>query len=448
MYGIIFYIKGRPLMKKTLILLLILSFGQFCLADSSPEKITLEAAIELAVKNNTDYAANRLDLDIAKNNIKAANRLQNPDINVFYNFGKAGEGNPQQIGLSETIEIAKRGARKKLAKANLELTKENVGYFEFDLKMDVREAYVNLVAAKSILNSLQDQQKLLQELVEIAKKRVAAGAAPEMDVIQAEIALNQMITQVNTAKVNVKSAVFEFNKVINPKDNQNADFDSADDLFNDKENFTGLLTPKPKSRLPEFDTIAENSLKNRFDIRIAKQQVNVAQKNLTVVARQRIPDLAIQGGYGYQSKGMSDDGTFQNGAYAGASLVNIPIFYSYRPEIKNAKLEVEKAQLNYNSTRFKALKDLNNAYEKFVTAQLNLNYYNDKLLKSSEEMIKISKRSYEVGKSNLTTLIVMEQSYKSIIVGYTYALSEYYNCWIDFLREVNAEEFRLEDEAV
>lgn len=435
-------------MKKIFITFLILSLGQITFAANTPQKITLQNAIELAVKNNIDYTANKLNIEIAKNNIKSANRLQNPDFNVFYNFGKAGSGNPQQIGLSETIEIAKRGARKKLAKSNLELTKENVSYFEFDLKMDVREAYVNLVAAKSILNSLEQQQKLLEELVAIAKKRVAAGAAPEMDVIQAEIALNQMITQVNTAKVNVKSATFDFNKVINPKDQTNINFDSADDLFTDKENFTGLLTPKPKSELPAFESISENTLKNRFDIRIAKQQIDVAKKNLTVVSRQRIPDLAILGGYGYQSRGMSDDGRFQNGAYAGASLVNIPLFYSYRPEIKNAKLEVEKAQLNYNSTQNKALKDLNNAYEKFVTAKLNLNYYNDKLLKSSEEMIRISKRSYEVGKSNLTTLIVMEQSYKSIIVGYTYALAEYYNCWIDFLREVNSEEFNINNEAV
>lgn len=435
-------------MKKNLILILILTLGQVCLAAESVQKLTLEAAVEMAVQNNIDYTAEKLDIDIAKNNIKAANRLQNPDFNVFYNFGKAGSGNPQQIGLSETIEIAKRGARKKLAKSNLELTKENVSYYEFDLKMDVREAYVNLVAAKSILNSLKQQQQLLEELVAIAKKRVAAGAAPEMDVIQAEIALNQMITQVNTAKVNVKSASFDFNKVINPKDKTDIIFDSADDLFNDKKNFTGLLTPEPESELPQFDSIAENILKNRFDIRIAKQQIDVAKKNLTVVARQRIPDLAVLGGYGYQSKGMSDDGTFQNGAYAGASLVNIPLFYSYRPEIKNAKLEVEKAGWNYNSARNKALKDLNNAYEKFLTAKLNLNYYNNKLLKSSEEMIKLSKRSYEVGKSNLTTLIVMEQSYKSIIVGYTYALAEYYNCWIDFLREVNSEELKFNDEAV
>ena len=342
-------------MKKIIVLFIILIFGSYCAAETSTEKITLKAAIDLAVKNNIDYAANKLDINIAKNSIKTANSLQNPDFNVFYNFGKAGEGNPQQIGISETIEIAKRSARKKLAKANLELAKENTAYFEFDLKMDVREAYVNLVAAKSILNSLKQQQKLLEELLSISKKRVAAGAAPEMDVLQAEIALNQMITQVNTAQVNVKSAVFEFNKVINPKDRTNVSFDTADELFNETENFTELLTPAPQNALPAFDSIAQNCLQNRFDIKIAKQKIDVAKKNLTVIARQRIPDLAVLGGYGYQSSGMSDDGKFQSGAYAGASLVNIPIFYNYSPEIKNAKLEIEKAQLNYNSTQYKAL---------------------------------------------------------------------------------------------
>lgn len=429
--------------------LIITLFLNICLVSASyavdiPEKITLPQALDIAVQNNIDYKSAKIDVDIAKNKIKEANRLQNPDFNIFYNFGSAGRGNPQQIGLSETIEIAKRGARKKLAKSNLELTKQNVGYFEFDLKMDVREAYVNLVAAKSVLNALEQQQQLLKDLLEVSKKRVAAGASPEMDILQAEIALNQMITQVNTAKVNVKAATIEFNKVINPKEKTDVQFDSADELFNDKENFLALLTPKPDINVPSFDEITENTLKNRFDIRIAKQQIDVAEKNLKVVARQRIPDLAIQGGYGYQPKNFNDEGRFLNGAYAGASLVNLPFLYTYKPEIKNAKLEVDKAQLNYISIQNKAIKDLNSAYEKFVTAKLNLNYYNEKLLKSSEEMIKLSKRSYEAGKSNLTSLIVMEQSYKSIIVGYTYALAEYYNCWIDFLRETNAEEFNLE----
>ena len=40
----------------------------------------------------------------------------------------------------------------------------------------------------------------------------------------------------------------------------------------------------------------------------------------------------------------------------------------------------------------------------------------------------------------------MKQSYISIIVGYTYALAEYYNSWTNFLREVNDEDFELPED--
>ena len=55
------------------------------------------------------------------------------------------------------------------------------------------------------------------------------------DAIQAEIALNQIITQVNTAKVNVKSALSLFNKFIN--DPQQKLYDSSDNIFAEKNNF-------------------------------------------------------------------------------------------------------------------------------------------------------------------------------------------------------------------
>ena len=54
-------------------------------------------------------------------------------------------------------------------------------------------------------------------------------------------------------------------------------------------------------------------------------------------------------------------------------------------------------------------------------------------------MMKTSKKNYEEGKTDLTSLIVIEQSYRSIILGYTYALAQYYSCWINFLREVDVE---------
>lgn len=408
------------------------------------KKVYLNQAIDAALENNIDLQAAKLERNIAKNNIKTANRLQNPSFDAFYFLGAAGNSEPKQLGVSENIEIAKRKARKNLAESNLKLVEKNIDYTIFDLKMDVREAYINLVEAKSILDTLEQQEELQEELLKIAKVRVKNHNAPDIDVIQAEIALNQMITQVNSARVNVKKALSDFNKVINNPDN--IVYDSMDNIFSEENNFQEMMTPPPNFDFPSFDEIVQNAIRNRYDIQIAKQEIDVAEKNLTVTARQRIPDIQLTGGYAYQVGLYTDSGNFNNGAYAGASLVNIPLFYNYSPEIQNAALKLKQAELKYESSKNRAVKDVSAAYDRFLTAADNLNHYEKKIITGSEELIETSKNSYEAGKSDITSLIVMKQSYKSIIIGYTQALAEYYNSWTNFLREVNDEKFTLPED--
>ncbi len=408
------------------------------------KKVYLNQAIDAALENNIDLQAAKLERNIAKNNIKTANRLQNPSFDAFYFLGAAGNSEPKQLGVSENIEIAKRKARKNLAESNLKLVEKNIDYTIFDLKMDVREAYINLVEAKSILDTLEQQEELQEELLKIAKIRVKNHNAPDIDVIQAEIALNQMITQVNSARVNVKKALSDFNKVINNPDN--IVYDSMDNIFSEENNFKEMMTPPPNFDFPSFDEIVQNAIRNRYDIQIAKQEIDVAEKNLTVTARQRIPDIQLTGGYAYQVGSYTDSGNFNNGAYAGASLVNIPLFYNYSPEIQNAALKLKQAELKYESSKNRAVKDVSAAYDRFLTAADNLNHYEKKIITGSEELIETSKNSYEAGKSDITSLIVMKQSYKSIIIGYTQALAEYYNSWTNFLREVNDEKFTLPED--
>ena len=211
-------------MKKILIIMVALLFQSAVFAIEDVKKVDLDDAIEIALKNNIDLKAAQLNIQMAKNEEKVANRLQNPSIDGFYFLGAAGWSEPKQWGLSQNIEVAKRSARKKLAESNLKLVEKNTDYTTFDLKMDVREAYINLVASKSILHTLEQQQELQEELLKIAQNHVKAKKVPEIDAIQAEIALNQLITQVNTAKVNVKQSLSNFNKVINTFSNQHSVF--------------------------------------------------------------------------------------------------------------------------------------------------------------------------------------------------------------------------------
>lgn len=134
-----------------------------------------------------------------------------------------------------------------------------------------------------------------------------------------------------------------------------------------------------------------------------------------------------------------------HGAYVSASLVNIPLLYNYTPEIKIAKIKLEQAQLDYKSVENKASNDLKKAYEKFLTAQVNLRYYSEDLLANSKQLIKASRQTYREDKIDLTTLVTMEESYRMIIIAHTYALADYYNAWNFFIREVNNENFSVEN---
>ena len=429
-------------MKKIIAILLISVFGILPNFATECKKISLQTAIELAEKNNLDMKSFHKDVEIAKNEIKISNRLQNPSLVTSFNFGKAGKGNPNQIGLFETIELFKRAPRKSLAKANYMQASENYEAQKFDLKMDVAEAYVKLIVAKSILNKYEHQQKFLEDLLEISNRNNNEKDKFDLDTIEAKIALNQIITEVNKAKTNARTARIEFNRVINTIDGK---YDAIDVELAKEKDSLGLNIPSASKNLPSFRDIEDSAVKNRYDIKIAKNEIEVAKKKLAVVIRQRVPDLEISSGYGYQTIGLSDDDHYKAGAYLAANLVNIPIFYTYRPEIKNAKLEIEKADLNYISTVNKAKKSVEIAYENFITAQLNLESYNDKILKDSDELFALFEKKYKTESVDFATLAAVEESYQDLVVGYSDSLSDYYISWINFLREINSENFDFDN---
>lgn len=402
------------------------------------EKITLPNAINFALTHNFDIQGNRLNIDISKNDIKSANRLKNPYLISYANFGTAATDNPIYGGLLFPIEIAKRRARKDYAKSNLELSKGNVQLAELTLRLEVRQAYVNLVAAKSNLKILDEQRVLLKELLTIAQKKYDAGAVPKMDVIHAKMTLNQLLIQFNTANTAVYTARYNFNRVLNSQF-----YDSQEDYLPTQKEFVSILTPNPIEKLPDFETIFKLALQHRIDLKNAEKEIDVAKKNLTVIIRKRVPDIELGGGYMFVPSAMSTNEKFSQGLYLMANITDIPLLYQYTPEIKNAKLQVEQKELAYQHLKQQLLMNLHSSYDRFNTAQDNLNYYTDILLTESNQFLKMTKRSYEVGKSNITDFIFVQQSYRNIMMGYVTALNEYYNCWVDILMEVNDEELKL-----
>ena len=403
------------------------------------KKISIQEAIQKALQTNPQIQMLDMDVEISKNNTKAANRLQNPSVDVFKSMGDAIESEPQLIGGSYKLELFKRGKRKQHAKAQVAIAQNNRYFSQYDLILDVRKAYIDLLLKKSNLNIRKHQEKLARELYDSMQKDVKAGKIPQTEALQAKIALNRTLMAVNNAKSNVIFSQNRFNTVLNSAD---VNYDTKEDKLNG--NYHELLTIEPTDNLLQFDKIKEFALQNRYDLKKAREAVLASQKNLEVVKSQLIPDVEFQAGYGYRTSSKGDSGSFENGAYIGASLVNIPLFYQYKPEIKNAKLEIEKAQLKYKDTEIDALRNITDAWEKFVITRENLNFYNDELLSNSKELLDASIKGLANKELDLTGFLVTKRTYFDLMLEYQQALADYYTSYAELVKEMNIIEVEKE----
>lgn len=425
-------------MKKIIFTLFILLITLSSFAIQEERKISLQDAIELAIRTNPQMELARLDVDIARNKIFEANRLQNPSIHTFQNIPKAGVGNPQQVGVDYTIELFKRGKRKETAKTYSLAASDHQKFLEYGLIAEVKKSYVNLLVKKSKYKVLKEQEQLAKELYENIKQEVEKGNLPKTEEIQAKIAVNKSIMLTNVARTETITAQNYFNSVLNTSD---INLDTKEDFLPD--NYSTLMAISPNEKTPDLKEIKEYALNNRYDLLMAQKEAEAAKKNLEATKNLRIPDVELTGGYAYQTKGMSGDGQFQSGGYVGARLVNIPILYNFKPEIDNAKIEIQKAELKYEDAKIDAIRNITDAYEKFVIARENLNYYNKEILSNSRELMDASRQNLHNKEIDLTTFLVSKKLYLELMLGYQDALGEYYSSYADLLKEINSDSIYL-----
>lgn len=396
-------------------------------SESDRHKITLEEAINMALEGNIELQEQRKNLGISEYAVKKAAAFKNPQFQSNLLMGPIARGNSSQIGLMLPVEVLKRGERKKAALSELDYTQNKIKDYEFKLKLRVRTSYFNLLVAKSELKILEERKELLEELLEISKKKPKSSQNYEIDVLQADMRLKKILVQINRAQANIRTAQYSFNKVLNLANNPTL-YDSKEDSVFGQEFFTKL-------ELPSYDELEEAAFQNRYDIKMAESKIIKAKRDLSVVTKQRIPDLYISGGYAFAHDGTS-------GAYVGAG-VDIPSLYLYTPEIKSAKLELDKAQLEYNSIINITKNVIHTNHDKFIMAQENVEHYKD-ILDESNKILNLSKQRYKKGQTSLTNLIIVEHSHQELLNEFIDAMKEYYNAYMALLQELGLDNWTID----
>lgn len=261
---------------------------------------------------------------------------------------------------------------------------------------------------------------------DIAEKKSKTSPNYDIDVLQNDMKYKKQLVFLNQAKANLLGAQFALNDAMNIKDSKIMYDTKESSLFEKDLDILNL-------NLLPYQTIEDTAMKYSYALSIAKSNIDKSKEEITLAKHKRIPDITVAGGYAYQTKHQTGTEAYP-GAYVGA-FVDVPILYTYAPEIKRAEIRLERSELDKASFENHLKFALKEDYNDFKYAKDNMSHYNV-ILKESNTVFESYKKRYEKGQASLLNLIQVENAYQETLREYISAVQVFYDAYLNLMQNV------------
>ena len=422
-------------MKKILLTILCFIFLTQVAGYSEVVHISLDEAVSLAIDKNLDIKSKRKKAEELKQDIKIANALKNPQFQSNFLVGRVTRGNSSQFGLALPVEVAKRGIRKKIAQINLQIAENEIRASEHELKIRVMRAYFNILYMKSVVKILQEREKMFRSIKSIADNHEQYELHTSIDILQNDMKYKKQLVLLNQAKANLLSAQFALNDVMNI-DGSKVMYDTIEASLFSKD--LAILN----INIPQYQVIEDTAMQYSYALSIAEQNIEKRSAEVTQAKRKRIPDVTVAGGYAYQTAHQTR-GAALPGAFVGAGF-DIPILYSYTPDVKKAKIVLNRAEIDKASFENHLKFALKEDYNDFKYAKENIEHYKV-ILQESMEVLDNYKKRYEKGQVMLLNLLQVETAHQENVREYINAVQVFYDAYLNLMQNVG-HDILLEEE--
>ncbi len=273
-------------MKKFVIVCLFLSIGVTLSAQN--KKWTLQECVAYAIENN--ISVKQSELEIENSDIAKSDALGNylPRLN-----GSA--GNSWNTGLTQDVttgvlrNITSRSSsynvtagitvfnglrnHREMQKAKmLQLSSQyNSSKIKDDIALFVANGYLQVLLAKANLEAAIEQNNVTVEQIERTQELVDAGVLPKGDLLEINAVSAQEVQAIVTSESNVRISLVSLAQLLLIKDYEN--FDIAE------QEFSVILSELSNKSV---DEVINSAKENRYEVKIAEQNMSVAQKDLEI----------------------------------------------------------------------------------------------------------------------------------------------------------------------
>lgn len=359
------------------------------------EKLSLQDAIGIALKNNYDIKLVNNNVAIAKNNVNLGNAGILPVAVGTFNTGGSRQNTVQTqstgaqrivdgarstnlsygVGLDWTIfdgfsMFANYDRLKALEQQGRIIAKGQI----LTTISDVINAYYNVVKQQQLVLASDSAIDVSTYRLKIADSKLEIGRGSKLDVLAAKVDYNTDTSNYLQQKNLLNNYMVTLNQLM--ARDANTKFTVANEMAIDKNlNYTDLAT-QTESLNPD--------LQNAF---ISKK---VAELNLKQIKGNRYPQVSVNSGYdfnrnanptGFSTKSRSNGFTY-------GLTASIPIFNGFlqRQNERNAKIAINSSELTIEKTKQEIIAQLTTAYQTYSTYL---------------ELIKLERGNVEIARQNL-----------------------------------------------
>ena len=284
----------------------------------------------------------------------------------------------------------------KLSELNLEAATADLEKAKNDIRMQVAQAYVQILYDMEICSVARRQISIDSAQVARLEALLEVGRVSEADVSQQRATLAQSQLTATQADNNRQLALLTLTQLLE---------------LESPEGFSiQVPTRLPEETLAAADVVFADAIAVKPEVQAEQLRLQATENSLKIAKSGLYPTLSFSAGLGtnyYTTSGFKSDGfgkQLQNNfsQYLGLNL-NIPIFnrFQTRNQIRSARIDRESQQLALDNVKKQLYKEIQQACYNTLAAEQKLKS-SETARQAGEEAFRLMTGKYEQGKATIT----------------------------------------------
>ena len=409
--------NGRHLIYKGLLSLILFVFSMNVFAQT--QALTNDAYVEkpidyftymdLIVKSNLAFAAEKFNVDIAEANIKSAHSFIDPELSfegIDNGERRMEMGYEFASSLDWTLELGgKRKARIELAKSESEVSKSLLEDFFRNLRAEATLQYLVAMRNEMQYHSQVEAYINMQGIARADSLRYKFGEISEVTARQSKLEARTIYNSVLEAESEWQNSLLDLSLMINRQPGDTV-FRPTGDF--DKFNRDFLLQ--------DLIITAQN---NRSDFLAALQNKNVAERLINLERANRKMDLGLSVGVAYAS--YVRNVIAPTPSHTPVSVgISIPLKFSnkHNSALKIAEFNQQQIDYEYAYIENQIEIEVTQAFRQFNTMRKQLLIFNEGILEEAKSILQGRTYSYNRGENSLLELLDAQRTYNEVQQSY------------------------------